>query len=198
MVDSCYTVSSGLHVIHIYDQVCDIYVRHVVNNFGTEVTVIFDGYREAMSTEVAEQQRRATQNISPDSIFELDMTVSTPHNRCLANRRNKAQFIGHVMTGLENVGVVCSKGPTDADHMISNTALTAAKLLDKSVVLAGNDTDLLVMLIYKAIPLIKIFEYKILLNLDFWGLFIMVLSGCQGNQISCLHFFSSKNLMLLH
>ena len=55
------------------------------------------------------------------------------------------------MTKLENVGVVCSQSPTDADHMSGNTALTAAKLLDKPVVLVGNDTDLLVMLIDKAI-----------------------------------------------
>ena len=39
-----------------------------------------------------------TQNTSPDIIFELDMTVSTPQNRFLANQGNKARFIGHVMT----------------------------------------------------------------------------------------------------
>ena len=50
--------------------------------------------------------------------------------------------MGHtdVMTKLENVGVVC---PADAAHMSSNTALATAKLLDKPVVLVGNDTDLL-------------------------------------------------------
>ena len=52
------------------------------------------------------------------------MAVSTSQN--LANRRNKARFIGHVMTKLENVGVVCSQSPADADHMCSNTSLTAA------------------------------------------------------------------------
>ena len=34
------------------------------------------------------------------------MTVSTPQNRFLATPRNKARFIGPVMTKLENVGVV--------------------------------------------------------------------------------------------
>ena len=66
---------------YTYDKVCDMYVRHVLDNFGTEVTVIFDGYREAMSTKVTEQQGMATQNTSPDIIFELDMPVSTPQNR---------------------------------------------------------------------------------------------------------------------
>ena len=61
------------------------------------------------------------------------------------------------MTKLENVGVVCSQRPTDAEHMISNKALIAAKLLDKPVVFVGNDTDLLVMLIDKTIPLIDIY-----------------------------------------
>ena len=73
---------------HTYDQECDMYVRQVFDNFGTDITVIFDRYLEAMSTKVAEQQRRATQNTSPDIIFELDMTVSTLQNRFLANRRN--------------------------------------------------------------------------------------------------------------
>ena len=142
---------------YTYDQVCDMYVRHILDYFGTEVTVIFDGYREAMATKVTEQQRRATQNTSHDIIFELDMTLSTPQNRFLANRRNKARFFGHVMTKLENFGVVCSQSPVDADHMSSNTALTATKLLDKPVVLVGNETDLLVMLIDKAIFLMDIY-----------------------------------------
>ena len=85
------------------------------------------------------------------------MTIFTPQNRFLANRRNKGRFIGHEITKLENVGVVCSQGPADADHMIINTALTAGKLLDKPIVLIGSDTDLLVMLIYKAIPLMDIY-----------------------------------------
>ena len=127
---------------YTYAQVCDMYVSHVL---------IFDEYREAMSTKITEQYRRATQNTSPDIIFELNMTVFTPQNCFQANGRNKAQFIGHVMTKLENVGVVCSQSLADADHMSSNTALTAAELLDKPVVLVGNDTDLLVMLIDKAI-----------------------------------------------
>ena len=53
-----------------------VYVRHVLDNFGTEVIVILDGYREAMSIKVAEQQRRATQSTCPYIIFELDMTES--------------------------------------------------------------------------------------------------------------------------
>ena len=66
--------------------------------------MIFDGYREAMSTKVAEQQRRATQNTSPDIIFKLDMTVSTHQNLFLANRHCKARFIGHLMTKLKMLG----------------------------------------------------------------------------------------------
>ena len=87
---------------YTYDQVCDMYVRHVLDNFGTEVTVTFDEYRRShISTKVADQQRRATQKTSPDIIFELDMTVSTHQNRFLTNRRKKARFIGHLMTKLE-------------------------------------------------------------------------------------------------
>ena len=92
-----------LHVINMIKYVLDMYV---LDNFGNEVTVIFNGYWEAMSTNVAEQQRTATWNTSPDIFFEL--YISTAQNCFLANRRNTARFIGYVMAKLENVGAVCS------------------------------------------------------------------------------------------
>ena len=73
--------------------------------------MIFDGYREAMSTKIIEQQRRATQSSSPDIIFELDLTVSTHQNRFLANRRNTSRFIGHTMTKLKMLGSYVASVP---------------------------------------------------------------------------------------
>ena len=45
------------------------------------------------------------------------------------------------------------------------------------------------------------FESKILLDLNFWELFVIVLSGYLGNfpeKFSFLHFFSIENRMLPH
>ena len=94
------------------------------------------------------------------------------------------------MTKLENVGVVCSQSPTDADHMISNTALTTAKLLDKPVVLVGNDTDLLVMLIDKTITLIDIHMQFSLHPLLYFA-FMRYRMLCQYNVMNHIEWFQA-------
>ncbi|KAL8607718.1 hypothetical protein ACOMHN_039391 [Nucella lapillus] len=159
-----YYIIDGGHLLHsvkwpagsTYDQVCDEYVAHVLNSYGKVSTVIFDGY-DIMSTKVAEQQRRAIKNVSPDILFELDMSVTTHQNLFLANRRNKARLITKLMPKLESSDVTCSQSPADADYLISNTALTSANLLDRPVVLVGTDTDLLVMLVDKADPTMDVY-----------------------------------------
>ncbi|KAL8610599.1 hypothetical protein ACOMHN_006318 [Nucella lapillus] len=160
-----YYIIDGGHLLHsvkwpagsTYDQVCDEYVAHVLNSYGKVSTVIFDGYNDIMSTKVAEQQRRAIKNVSPDILFELDMSVTTHQNLFLANRRNKARLITKLMPKLESSDVTCSQSPADADYLISNTALTSANLLDRPVVLVGTDTDLLVMLVDKADPTMDVY-----------------------------------------
>lgn len=140
-----------------YDEVCDLYVTYVVNNYGADCTIIFDGYNEMMSTKVTEQRRRTVQNVSPDIIFELDMKVSTSQSLFLNNRQNKARLITMLMVKMENSGVLCSQAPADADYLISNTALASATVQDRPVILVGNDTDLLVMLVDKATPTMDIY-----------------------------------------
>ncbi|KAL8606327.1 hypothetical protein ACOMHN_050807 [Nucella lapillus] len=160
-----YYIIDGGHLLHsvkwpagsTYDQVCDEYVAHVLNSYGKVSTVIFDGYNDIMSTKVAEQQRRAIKNVSPDILFELDMSVTTHQNLFLANHRNKARLITKLMPKLESSDVTCSQSPADADYLISNTALTSANLLDRPVVLVGTDTDLLVMLVDKADPTMDVY-----------------------------------------
>ena len=160
-----YYVIDGGHLLHsvkwptgsTYDQVCDAYVAHVLNSYGKDSTVIFDGYNDIMSTKVAEQQRRAIKKVSPDILFELDMLVTTPQNLFLANRRNKARLITKLMPKPESSDVKSSQSPADADYLISNTALTSANLLDRPVILVGTDTDLLVMLVDKADPTMDVY-----------------------------------------
>ena len=52
--------------------------------------------------------------------------------------------------------VLCSQSRAYADHMIAHIALHSAALLDRTIILVGNDTDLLVMLIDKVTPNTKL------------------------------------------
>ena len=164
-LETPYYIIDGGHLLHVvtwprdctYAQLCETYTSHVLNHYGTDSTVIFDGYTDHMSTKVAEQQRRATQHMSPDILLEPEMVASTPQNQFLGNRHNKARFIARLVATLDNAGISCSQSTGDADHLISSTALTAAHIMDRPVILVGNDTDLLVMLVDKAIPTMNIF-----------------------------------------
>ena len=60
------------------------------------------------------------------------------------------------MHQLNKNNVLCSQSRADVDHMIAHTALHSAALLDRTIVLVGNDTDLLVMLIDKVTPNTKL------------------------------------------
>ena len=60
------------------------------------------------------------------------------------------------MHQLNKNNVLCSQSRADADHMIAHTVLHSAALLDRTIILLGNDTDLLVMLIDKVTPNTKL------------------------------------------
>ena len=158
-LENPFYIIDGGHLLHAvkwprdctYVHLCETYAALVINHYGTDSTVIFDGYTDRMSTKVAEQQRRATQHTSPDILFEPEMVASTPQNQFLGNRHNKATLITRLKSTLENAGISCSQSTADADHLISSTALTAAHIMDRPVILMGTDPDLLVMLVHKAI-----------------------------------------------
>ena len=49
------------------------------------------------------------------------------------------------MHQLNKNGVLCFQSRADADHVIVHTALHRAALLDRTIILVGNDIDLLVI-----------------------------------------------------
>jgi len=67
-----------------YDQVCDQYTSYVLDHYGPETVIVFDGYGSASSTKAAEQKRRAQQNTSADIVFELNMKTTTSKKAFLA------------------------------------------------------------------------------------------------------------------
>ena len=129
---------------------CDAYITYTVQHFGGQSNVVFDGYGSTSSTKTAEQQRRATQSISADILFECDMKTTTTQKTFLANSKNEARLIDKLTTELRRAGVLVKQDPVDADHLIVWTALTLAQTERKPVFVVGTDTDLLVMLISRS------------------------------------------------
>ena len=89
-------------------------------------------------------------------VFSPDTVVKTKQTDFLSNRSNKARLIKELMNQLNKNNVLCSQNRADADHMIAHTALHSAALLDRTIILVGNDTALLVMLIDKITPNTKL------------------------------------------
>ena len=116
------------------------------------------------------------------------MVASNPQNQFLGNR-HKARFIARLVATLENAGISCSQRTGDANHLISSTALTAAHIMDRPVILVGKDTDLLVMLVDKAIPTMNIF-----MQFSSYPLTIYSIIDIQN----ALHEVAKKHILFAH
>ena len=154
----CQCVLDVGHLLHVvpwptavtYKQVCDAHITYTVQHYGDQSNVVFDGYGRSASTKAAEQQRRATQSISADIMFECDMKTTTTQKTVFANSTNVARLIDKLTTDLRRAGVLVKQDPVDADHLIVSTALTLAQTERKPVFVVGTGTDLLVMLISRS------------------------------------------------
>ena len=150
-------IIDGGHLLHTvkwpkegtYGDVIDGYVAYVMNNYGQEAFICFDGYTDrSWSTKAAEQCRRTADNkTAPDILFELDMQVTCNQSHFLSNYKNKGRFVNALMLSLGNHGITCRQSRSDADFLICDSAIELAKDTCHPVVLVGKDTDLLVMLI---------------------------------------------------
>ena len=148
-------VADGGHIIQMviwpsagtYNDVCESYVEYVKKHFGDKITIVFDGYDDPLSTKVAEQERRVSNNVSAQIVFNGETVLCTTKKDFLNNRKNKSHFIQLLITRLKEANISCQQSSGDADQMISSTALTCAAEYHCPVILVGNDTDILAILI---------------------------------------------------
>lgn len=155
-------VIDGGHLLHhvdwpndcTYGEIIASYTQYVYRCYGGWSFVCFDGYGEAaMSTKWAEQTRRAGKNTASDILFDLDMKVTCSQESFLANKKNTTRLISYIMTSLSSKCIVCKQATGDADYLICNSATKLAEEYeDRPVVVVGNDTDLLVILIDRSLP----------------------------------------------
>ena len=156
-IDSCIYVLDGGHILHsivwprpaTYQEVIINYTSHVISRYGGNCVVVFDGYPVYPTTKGNEQERRAARRTSADiNISEntLNTVTTTTQAEFLANSANKKLLIKYLAVQLRSRGVQVEEAEADADVSIVAAAIEKAR--DGSrVLVVGQDTDLLVLLI---------------------------------------------------
>ena len=154
--DDVYFVIDGGDLIHslswsrgvTYNQVVKSYIDFVIHKYGRQASIVFDGYLNGPATKDATHLQR--NNWSNVIDFDGDMLVCDTKERFLSNDVNKQHFIDALSSAFLENSIVTHHADGDADCLIVSTALSKAN--DKSVAIVGQDTDLLVLLMYHVRP----------------------------------------------
>lgn len=128
-----------------FDGLCEQYVKYVTQKYGT-ATVVFDGYTEEPTTKDVTHLRRTGAGPGVAVHFSGSMILQSKKEEFLANEANKQRFIHFLSDKLERAGCFTLHAKHDADLLIVQTAVAAARTKDS--VLVGDDTDLLVLALH--------------------------------------------------
>ena len=129
-----------------YNSVADRYASFVISHYGN-ATVVFDGYCGGPSTKDNMHQRQKSYVRN-----KVDISDATKFSRkkegFLANDINKQAMIKLIGSRFQERGCCVIHDEADADVDIVKAAVTM--LSYKSTTLVGEDTDLLILLLYYA------------------------------------------------
>ena len=123
------------------------YVEYVQRMY-IKPRIVFDGYNNGPSTKDATHLRRSCGVVGPTIRFNPEMVCSTRKEHFLANPNNKQAFVQYLGDVLEKDGCQVLHAQGDADTLIVRTAVSCA--INKTTVVIGEDTDLLVLLLHHA------------------------------------------------
>jgi hypothetical protein len=148
--DVCHILDGGslLHRIpwtkgSTFQEIVNAYVK-LVQRFSSP-TVVFDGYSGPSPKDSAHIHR--TKGLVGTKIHFSPQTPFRSKKECfLTNHENKRNFIEMLSKALEKNGIKTIQATNDADVDIALAAIDAA--VEKRTVVIGEDTDLLILLIY--------------------------------------------------
>lgn len=123
-----------------------MYVDYV-NKFS-QPTVVFNGYQAGQSTKDTTHLRRSGGVVGAQANFDCSTPVASKKEHFLAHANNKQLFVDMLSQQLEAADCHVLQAEGDADVLIAKTAVASAA--DSPTTLIGEDTDLLVLLIYHA------------------------------------------------
>ncbi|KAK3085994.1 hypothetical protein FSP39_011885 [Pinctada imbricata] len=127
--------------------ICRMYVDFVVRRYPCP-TVVFDGYEAGPSTKDNTHRRRTHGITGTRVIFEESTPFRSKKDIFLSNNQNKQDFIKMLSSELRKEGIDVKQAEADADVLISKTAIELSR--SQSTTLFGEDTDLLVLLLFHA------------------------------------------------
>ncbi|XP_045475385.1 uncharacterized protein LOC123686399 isoform X2 [Harmonia axyridis] len=131
-----------------YSDICNLYYSYLIKHFGSNVTVIFDGYsKETIGIKSYERYRRKEKCVAADVEISEDNLVTLTQKKFLSNIANKKQFVNLLSNNLQNRGISTNIASEDADLLIVKTAIDLKRRRNQSVTIVGNDIDLLIILI---------------------------------------------------
>ena len=180
-----------------YGAIANTYARFICYHYG-KATVIFDGYEGGPSIKDNTHQRRG-KNTYPVVNFTEETEFTGKKEDFLTRDCNKQCIINLISVELKRVGCNVIQSSGDADVDIVKAAVKEANLHSTAVI--GEDTDLLVLLLYhanagsndlyfysdvksKEAKVYHINNAKILLGLDICKqlLFIHAFTGCDSTS----------------
>ena len=131
---------------------CEEYEEYVITKYCGNSVIVLDGYVDlANSTKSHEHLLRCV--TSREIQFELHMKTITTQEAFFSNRANKQRLHDALKPPhLSAKGITVKQARSDADALIVFTALQTAETTHNSVVVLGNDTDLMAMLSSQADP----------------------------------------------
>ena len=129
-----------------YGEIADAYVDFTLRNYGT-ATIVFDGYLDTPSMKDNAHQRRQ-QKHHPQINFTSSTVFSGKSDAFLSNGNNKQRLINLISEKLREKGCFVINAEGDADYHLVQAAIAASR--SHITTLIGEDTDLLVLLLYHA------------------------------------------------
>ena len=128
-----------------YEEIALLYANYVVTKYGSNATIIFDGYESGNSTK--DMTHRIRNNATGPKInFNEKMKFQSKKDIFLSNSFNKQRMIYLIGEKLTDVFCTVVHSKADADVNIAKSAIAA--LSTNNIFLIGEDTDLLILMLY--------------------------------------------------
>ena len=148
-------VLDGVFLLHLipwvkktrYQDIALKYANYVISNFRS-ASVVFDGYSKTPTTKDNTLKRRVGKGISPRTEFQPGMLFQGKKDVFISNTANKQHIINVVSTELKKAGCYVFHSHDDADVDIIKLVVQSSLKCPATVI--GEDTDLLVILLYHA------------------------------------------------
>ncbi|XP_069112197.1 uncharacterized protein [Argopecten irradians] len=130
-----------------FSAVCQQYLEYVQRRY-TDSVIVFDGYgnENRQSTKATTHYRRSKGVVGQRVHFTEDMPCRIKKESFLSNEENKQAFLNLLGAKFAEKGIENIHSEGDADKLIALTGIERSS--SNNVVVIGEDTDLLVLLLY--------------------------------------------------